>query len=32
MSAGDARTMYLRRERELRVLQRSIAERLETHR
>jgi len=30
ISPSDARTMYLRRERELRVLQRSIAERLET--
>jgi len=30
ISAGDARTMYLRRERELRALQRLIAERLET--
>jgi antagonist of KipI len=30
--ASQARTMYLRRERELRVLQRSIAERLATHR
>ena len=32
ISAGDARTMYLRRERELRVLQRFIAERIRTHR
>jgi biotin-dependent carboxylase-like uncharacterized protein len=30
--ASEARTMYLRRERELRVLQRSICERLDTHR
>ena len=32
ISAGEARTMYLRRERELRVLQRSIAERIESTR
>ena len=32
ISASEARTMYLRRERELRVLQRWIAERLDAHR
>lgn len=32
ISPADARTMYLRRERELRVLQRSIADRLDTNR
>ncbi len=32
ISPADARTMYLRRERELRMLQRSIADRLDTNR
>ncbi len=32
ISAADARTMYLRRERDVRVLQRSIAERLQANR